>query len=188
MGPGSRPRCRRRRCKKTDSHTQSHTLSTSAAFKPWDLFFLSDWPSTASVAGYPKQNARGRSPPLLSNMSFSLGERKFSTGEASGEAAASFSTIRVGVCTMNKKSRSKPMVAILTRLNARGTGLCSITRLAVQARNRDADALAEAVGDDSARWSMLADRLGRLLRAGGDLDTAAWVDARALEGQAPSGG
>ena len=69
------------------------------------------------VSEYPKQNARGRSPPLLSNMSFSLGERKSSKGEASGEAAASFSTIRVGVCTMNKKSRSKPMVAILTRLN-----------------------------------------------------------------------
>ena len=78
--------------------------------------------------------------------------------------------------------------AVLTRLKGPGTGLCSIARLAVQARNRDADALEQAVGGDSARWTVLADRLGRLLRAGGDLDTAAWVDARAREGQGLSGG
>ena len=37
-------------------------------------------------------------------------------GDAGG-GGAGFSPVRVGVCTMDKKATSKPMVAILTRLN-----------------------------------------------------------------------
>ncbi|QDZ18250.1 histidine phosphatase [Chloropicon primus] len=42
---------------------------------------------------------------------------KFGELGLDASTAATFSTIRVGVCTMDKKAKSKPMIAILTRLN-----------------------------------------------------------------------
>ncbi|HCH61373.1 MAG: hypothetical protein CL927_06700 [Deltaproteobacteria bacterium] len=77
---------------------------------------------------------------------------------------------------------------VLAKLTTRGTGLCTITKLAGSARRREVSALDAAVAGESPGWTSLAERLGLLLRSGGDLETAEWVDALARERQREEGG
>lgn len=68
------------------------------------------------------------------------------------------------------------------------TGLCNLVGLVLAARSGDWSALDRAAGADPTQRGRLADQLGRVLLAGGDVDTAQAVEAWVRGGAGPAGG